>query len=68
MGELFRLEVRSLNPKSLLILGLITNILARRINGCGEAGGGKGIRTHATEARFRPIEQLSCSELTGFRA
>jgi hypothetical protein len=40
MGGLFRLEVQRLNQKSLLILGLITNILAQRTDGFGEAGGG----------------------------
>jgi hypothetical protein len=52
MGGLFRLEVRSLNQKSLLLLGLITNILAQRIDGCGEAGGVSGVRTHDTEGRI----------------
>jgi hypothetical protein len=42
MGGPFRSEVRSSNQKSLLILGLITNILAQRIDGFGEAGGGRG--------------------------
>jgi hypothetical protein len=45
MGGLLRLEVQSLNQKSLLILGLITNILAQRIDGFGEAGGAREIRT-----------------------
>ncbi len=45
MGELCRLEVRSSNQKSLLVLGLITNILAQRIDGCNEGGGASGIRT-----------------------
>jgi hypothetical protein len=40
------------NQKSLLILGLIANNLAQRIDGCGQAGGGMGIRTHDTEGGF----------------
>ena len=42
MGGPCRVEVRNPNQKSLLKLGLISNILARRIEGCGEAGGGRG--------------------------
>jgi hypothetical protein len=49
MAGLFRLEVQSLNQKSPLLLGLITNILAQRIDGFGEAGGAKGIRTEVLE-------------------
>jgi hypothetical protein len=49
MSRLCRLEVRSSNQKSLLLLGLFANKLARRIHGFGQAGGGKGIRTHDTE-------------------
>jgi hypothetical protein len=41
-GGFCRLEVRSSNQKSLLILGFITNILAQRSDGCDEAGGGRG--------------------------
>jgi hypothetical protein len=37
-----RLEVRSSNEKSLLLLGLIANKFARRIHGFGQAGGGRG--------------------------
>jgi hypothetical protein len=39
MSQLGLLEVRSSNQKSLLILGLIANYLAQRIDGCGQAGG-----------------------------
>jgi hypothetical protein len=52
MSRHCRLEVRSSNKKSLLLLGLIANKFAQRIHGFGQAGGGKGIRTHDTEGRF----------------
>jgi hypothetical protein len=42
MVGLCRLEIRNSNRKSLLILGLIANILAQRTGGCSEAGGGRG--------------------------
>jgi hypothetical protein len=39
MSRLCRLEVRSSNQRSLLILRLIANNRAQRIYGCGQAGG-----------------------------
>jgi hypothetical protein len=39
MSQRGRVEVRSSNQKSLLILGLIAYNLAQRIDGCGQAGG-----------------------------
>jgi hypothetical protein len=57
-----------LNEKSLLLLGLTANKCPRRIHSFGQAGGGKGIRTHDTAVVFWPIEQQYCSESTGFRA
>jgi hypothetical protein len=42
MVGLCRLEIRNSNQKSLLILGLIANILAQRTGGCSDAGGGRG--------------------------
>jgi hypothetical protein len=62
------LEVRSSNQKSLLILGLIANYLAQRIDGCGQAGGGKGIRTDDTEVGILAHRATICSQMTGFRA
>jgi hypothetical protein len=41
-GGLCRLEVRNSSQKSLLILGSIANILARRTSGCGEAAEREG--------------------------
>ena len=38
----------------------------RRYGDPNSAGGGKGIRTHDTEGRIWPFQQLSCSEMTGF--
>jgi hypothetical protein len=49
MSRLCRLEVRSSNEKSLLLLGLIANKFAQRIQGCGQAGGAGGIRTGGTK-------------------
>ena len=48
MGQLCRWGVQSSNEKSLLLLGLIANALARRIRGLGQPGGEGGIRTHGT--------------------
>jgi hypothetical protein len=61
MGGLFRLEVQRLNQKSLLILGLITNILAQRTDGFGEAGGESGIRTHGTVSRTHAFQACALS-------
>jgi len=41
MGGLCRLEVQSSNQKSLLILGLITNILAQRIDASAKLAEGE---------------------------
>jgi hypothetical protein len=68
MVGLWRLEIRNSNQKSLLILGLIANILAQRTGGCSEAGGGTGIRTHDTEVGISALRATICSEMTGFRA
>jgi hypothetical protein len=55
MGGLFRLEVQSLNHKSLLILGLITIIPAQRTDGFDEAGGARRIRTSGTGHHRRSV-------------
>jgi hypothetical protein len=55
MGGRCRLEVQSSNQKSLLILGLITNILAQRIDGFGKAGGASKIRTKGMSWTLKSI-------------
>src|SRR3982074_1092927 len=61
MGELCRLEVRSSNQKSLLVLGLIANILAQRTDGYNEGGGESGIRTHGTVSRTHAFQGCALS-------
>ena len=61
MVGLCRLEIRNSNQKSLLMLGLIANILAQRTGGCSDAGGESGIRTHGTVSRTHAFQACALS-------
>jgi len=53
MSRFFRLGLRSSNLKSVLMLGLIADILGQRIDGRGQVGGAIGIRTKSTVLLIR---------------
>jgi hypothetical protein len=63
MSRPCRLEVRSSNEKSLLPLGPIANKFAQRINGFGQAGGGRetGIQPSPRKSAWRKLIQRTAA-------
>jgi hypothetical protein len=64
MRRLCRLEVRSSNEKSLLLLGSIADKFEQRIHGFGQAGGGRGTGIEPSlGSRTRPTRVGDCLPL-----
>lgn len=61
MSRLCRLEVGSLDEKSLPLLGKIANKSTQRILGFGQGGGESGIRTHGTVSRTHAFQACALS-------